>query len=269
MSELKKRIIVGLIGIPLGLLAIYIDGLVFNVLILAISSVALYELYLLALKRNYKINLLLGIIIGAFPIILLITEINNITAEHFIYLIPILTIIILMYFLFNKKEDTLLRIGTFFVGFFYVSIPFFILTLLRNLEDGFFYTILTFITIWVCDSGAYFIGRRFGKHKLMPNVSPKKTIEGAIAGFILSSIFFIISSMLLIDGISLLLSILLGTMIGLFGQIGDLVESKIKRIAAVKDSSNLIPGHGGILDRFDSPIFVIPLVYMILKLWGL
>ncbi|MCL2039921.1 MAG: phosphatidate cytidylyltransferase [Bacteroidetes bacterium] len=285
MSELKKRIIVALIGIPLGLLAIYIGGLVFSVLILIISSIALYEFYKITLKQNYKINIILGTIIGTIPILVLIitgsskcTLFQYITSYlplfamaiiylYLIYIIAISIIIILIYFLFNKKEDILLRIGIFFAGFFYISIPFFILVLLRNLDNGFFYTILTFISIWICDSGAYFIGRRFGKHKLMPSVSPKKTIEGAIAGFILSSLFFIITSMLLIENMSLLLSILIGITIGIFGQLGDLVESKIKRIVEVKDSSNLIPGHGGILDRFDSIIFVVPLIYAIIMLY--
>jgi phosphatidate cytidylyltransferase len=103
-----------------------------------------------------------------------------------------------------------------------------------------------------------------GRHKLLERVSPKKTWEGAIAGFVFSIISFVGCSFLLIKGLPLIHAIIAGAIVGTIGQIGDLVESLLKRDAAVKDSSNLLPGHGGALDRFDSIIFVMPVIFIYL-----
>ena len=275
MNELTKRIIVAAIGIPVGIIVMYLGGIIFNVVILIISLIALIEFYKIAEKKGYPTCIPIGIIIVGFPIIAVLSHkiysvtdykpFIDITAPHFILLFITLFFVMPLYFLFSKKENFLAGIGVAFTSFFYISLPFFSLVLLRDLENGFYYTILTFASIWVCDSAAFFIGRKFGKHKLAPNISPKKSVEGAIAGFIASTTFFVITSNYLIE-ISLVLSIVLGVVIGIFGQIGDLIESKIKRDAGVKDSGNIIPGHGGVLDRFDSIIFVVPFVYIILLL---
>ena len=122
----------------------------------------------------------------------------------------------------------------------------------------------TFLTVWICDTCAYLLGMAFGRHNLMPSVSPKKTWEGAIGGFLGAVLSFWAASYWLLPGFGVYNALLLGAIIGVIGQIGDLAESKIKRDAAVKDSSNIIPGHGGLLDRFDSILFVIPAVLIYL-----
>ena len=121
-----------------------------------------------------------------------------------------------------------------------------------------------FASIWICDSAAYFVGRAFGRHKLLERVSPHKTWEGAAAGFVAAVATFIASKTIFLDYLTLSSAIVCGCIVGLFGQIGDLVESLLKRDAGVKDSSTLIPGHGGVLDRFDSLIVVSPLIYLYL-----
>lgn len=121
-----------------------------------------------------------------------------------------------------------------------------------------------FASIWVCDSAAYFAGRAFGKHKLFPRVSPNKTWEGAIAGFVGAVATFLIARSTVIPYMTFTNAVVCGTIVGVFGQIGDLAESLLKRDAGVKDSSSLIPGHGGVLDRFDSVMFVAPLVFVYL-----
>ena len=121
-------------------------------------------------------------------------------------------------------------------------------------------------SIWICDSAAYYIGRRYGEHKLFERVSPKKTWEGAIAGLIFGVLTFVAAKYLVLPYLSIANSIVCGGIVGVFGQIGDLSESLLKRDARVKDSSQLIPGHGGILDRFDSLTFVAPLVFFYLDL---
>ena len=168
-------------------------------------------------------------------------------------------------------------------GFFYISITFIFLILLREFstlslilnktvtlkshiiagkEPEFLLSLL--ISIWLCDTAAYMIGSAIGKHKLFPKVSPKKTWEGAISGFFGAIIGFVLCTQipLLIKDFPIFHAIIIGIIIGSIGQIGDLVESKIKRDVGVKDSSSILPGHGGMLDRFDSIMFVIPVVFI-------
>jgi phosphatidate cytidylyltransferase len=125
------------------------------------------------------------------------------------------------------------------------------------------YTVIAvFATIWICDTAAYFGGKTFGKHKLFMQVSPNKTWEGAIFGFIFSMITMVTAKILVLGYLSYHHALVLGILIGVFGQLGDLIESRFKRDAGVKDSSALIPGHGGIYDRFDSLVYISPIVYL-------
>lgn len=124
--------------------------------------------------------------------------------------------------------------------------------------------IAVFASIWICDSAAYFAGRAFGRKKLFERVSPKKTWEGAIAGFVGAVLAFVGAKALALPYLSYASAMLCGAVVGVFGQLGDLVESLMKRDAGVKDSSALIPGHGGVFDRFDSLLFVSPLLYFYL-----
>jgi phosphatidate cytidylyltransferase len=119
-----------------------------------------------------------------------------------------------------------------------------------------------FATIWVCDTAAYFGGVSFGKHKLFERVSPGKTWEGAAFGFIFAVVAMVAAQKILLSYLDLHHAIVIGGMVGIFGQLGDLVESRFKRDAGVKDSSSLIPGHGGVYDRFDSLVFLSPIVYL-------
>ena len=128
-----------------------------------------------------------------------------------------------------------------------------------------------FLAIWGSDSGAYFAGRFFGKHKLAPNLSPKKTKEGSVGGILCAVLLVVGYSVYLGEGamFTLPLSIVFGVVISIIGQIGDLAESMIKRFAQVKDSGNILPGHGGILDRFDSIIMAAPFVSYIFIFGGI
>lgn len=118
------------------------------------------------------------------------------------------------------------------------------------------------VSLWVCDTAAYFVGLAFGRHRLFERVSPKKSWEGAIAGFLGSMLTFVAAQQLLLPYLSTTHALALGSLIGVTGQLGDLVESRFKRDAGVKDSSTLIPGHGGVYDRFDSVVFVAPIAYL-------
>jgi phosphatidate cytidylyltransferase len=127
---------------------------------------------------------------------------------------------------------------------------------------GGFTIIAIFAAIWICDTAAYFGGMTLGRHKLFERVSPNKTWEGAIFGFVFSIVTMLAAKYLLLGYMGVGHAIVMGMIIGCFGQIGDLVESRFKRDAGVKDSSSIIPGHGGVYDRFDSLVFVSPILYL-------
>lgn len=135
---------------------------------------------------------------------------------------------------------------------------------------GLFYLILVFIAAWACDTGAYFTGYFFGKHKMAPEISPKKTVEGAVGGIITAVIVMIIACVIfgLVTGdtANILLIALLTPILSFAGMMGDLVASYIKRASGIKDYGNIMPGHGGVLDRFDSVMMIAPIMYVILSI---
>ena len=144
--------------------------------------------------------------------------------------------------------------GTLYVGlilYFY---------LISTLSDGWIWLVFMLLCTWASDTFAYLVGRKWGKHRIAPSLSPGKTVEGAVGGVLGS---FLIAALVLLynPGLSAVLVLTLGALVGVAAQVGDLVESAIKRQAGIKDTGALIPGHGGILDRFDSMFFTAPLVY--------
>ena len=125
------------------------------------------------------------------------------------------------------------------------------------------YTVISILSIiWICDTAAYHVGMAVGRHKLFPRVSPNKSWEGAVAGFVFAVLAALAAKFLVLGYLTVANAVVLGLLVGTLGQVGDLFESLLKRDAGVKDSSNLLPGHGGILDRFDSLLFVAPAAYI-------
>lgn len=138
--------------------------------------------------------------------------------------------------------------------------------LLRDLPNGLVWFLILLTATWVSDTFAYFVGKSFGKHKLAPRLSPKKTVEGALGGIAGAALVGFVST-LVFSGLNTWAVMLLGAFIGIASLLGDLVESALKRQAKVKDSGRIIPGHGGVLDRFDSLLFTGPLVYYVVKMF--
>ena len=128
------------------------------------------------------------------------------------------------------------------------------------------YAIIVMALVWVSDTFAFFGGKTFGKHKLAERISPKKTWEGSAFGFVFTLIAGILIKLIIYDTLSYVNILLISVIAGVFAQIGDLFESHLKRSVQIKDSSQLIPGHGGFLDRFDSLLFAVPAVYIYLYL---
>ncbi|MFN3871360.1 MAG: phosphatidate cytidylyltransferase [Ignavibacterium sp.] len=271
LSNTAVRIIVSVIAIPLILLVSYLGKWYFTTFILAISLIAFYEFSSFARVKNSFIILPLGLL-GIAAII--INQFNPFI--DFRALLIIWFLVLLIYELFRNKESALLNLGLTTFGFLYFALTGSSLVAIREFypdtdqlySQGAFLIFSMLGTIWICDSAAFFFGTALGKHKLFPRVSPKKSWEGAIFGFVFAILSMILFHKIFVDFLQLETAIGLGIIIGIFGQIGDLVESLLKRDAGVKDSSNLIPGHGGIFDRFDSLLFSAPFVYYYLFYFG-
>jgi phosphatidate cytidylyltransferase len=173
----------------------------------------------------------------------------------------------------KEKGLAVYHISVTVFGVFYVAWLGSHLILLRELPHlkgldysmGFSFVIIVFVLTWCYDTGAYFVGSWLGRRPLLPSVSPGKTLEGAIGGIALSIVGILIARALLAPYLSVPLAIGLGVVVSLVGQLGDLAESMIKRDVKIKDASETIPGHGGVLDRFDSLLFTSPLLYYFLK----
>ncbi len=295
MNELSKRLLVAAIGIPITLGISYFGNWPFLIAIIIIASLTLIEFYAVTEKKNASPMKIFGVMM---LLVILFSMYAFFKSTHFDLIL--LTEIIVLIFgtmilqLFSTKANAITNISTTIFGVLYIALSFGSLILLReftlvltkfeNLLNGShflevdvfadydvwgLFVITIFITIWICDSAAYFVGKAIGKNKLFVRVSPKKTWEGSAAGFIFSVMSFYLITALLVPDFSALHSIIIGAIIGIMGQIGDLAESQIKRDADVKDSSMLLPGHGGLLDRFDSILYVAPsiLLYLLVILF--
>lgn len=270
-KELSIRTLVGVLGIPIIFGSIYLGHLFFLSFILIIQMLALAELYSLTESKGFKPLKYLGI----SSLIFITISFYFLSMTLVMGVLMCCVLVCLLGTLFREVEGAIGNIAITVFGFLYLSLlSFFIL--IRNMTEGHEAVsgpsgkliMLVFITIWVCDTCAYLFGSIFGKHTLFKRVSPKKTWEGSIAGFAAAMITVYLLSGTMIPGASDIDKIVIGIIVGLFGQASDLVESLFKRDAQIKDSSNLLPGHGGILDRFDSPILIAPMLYIYIILFG-
>lgn len=260
MKELMKRVSVAIVGIPLLVFLVIKGGWYFFGFIALISIGGQLEFYAMVKNKQALPQKVIGILFTV--IILLFVQLGTNT----IFLISFISLLILslVFEMFRNKGSALLNISATFAGVVYPGILLTILIQLRNniqwadisSNAGLILTI--FVAVWACDSFAYFVGKPLGKHKLFERVSPKKSIEGGLGGVFGALLVFVTVHYTGWYYISLEMAIISGLIIGVFGQLGDLVESWFKRDAGVKDSSQIIPGHGGLLDRFDSLIFVSP-----------
>ncbi len=195
---------------------------------------------------------------------------NNTLAVNSLTIFTILISIRLLYFLFQKNDKKFDIITQYLLLIGYIIFPFILTNYVPIGTKGYNSDILIsiLILIWTNDTFAYLVGKNFGKTKLFPSVSPKKTIEGFVGGLIFSVIGGILLAKYFIEAKHLYFWVIIAIIVSIFSTLGDLIESKLKRVAGVKDSGTIMPGHGGILDRLDSIIFVIPFInlfYLILR----
>lgn len=188
-------------------------------------------------------------------------KVHEVTTYSKLEILVIAAILLLIHSVIVKNQFTFDEIGFVILSVLYIGIGFYYLIETRNV--GLQFIIYALLVVWSTDSGAYFTGRKFGKRKLWPDISPNKTIEGFVGGIITAVLITGIMQIFFPFEKPWIIFIIVTIVSSIFGQLGDLVESAIKRHYDVKDSGKLLPGHGGILDRFDSLLFVLPLLNLL------
>lgn len=265
LSNNATRALVAIAAIPVVIGASYFGSIYFFLFTLFVASIAFYEFSILAKNKGANVNIWLGIL---SIVLLLINQYNFFVS--FLSIILLIVFILSLVELFRNKDSAIINLGTTLLGILYIGLFSTALLGIREFYQddlynrGGYIIIAILATIWVCDSAAYYGGTALGKHKLFKRVSPNKSWEGAIFGFIFAITTMILAKIIILNFLSWNTAIALGFIVGIFGQIGDLIESLIKRDAGVKDSSAIIPGHGGIFDRFDSLLYTAPLIFLYL-----
>jgi phosphatidate cytidylyltransferase len=265
ISNTATRVLVSVLTIPVILSASYFGGLFFLLFVAFIGCAAFYEFCGMVKNKNA----FTGTFIGMLSVLAIIID-AYFKFFDFKTTTILIVVVLFLYELFRNKESAIFNIGSTLIGIFYIGL--FSSTIVEIREyfifdytSGGYLIISMFASIWVCDSAAFFVGKAFGKHRLFLRVSPKKSWEGAVAGFISSVLMMIAAKYIILKFLSLSDSIIIGIIVGILGQVGDLIESLLKRDCGVKDSSNIIPGHGGVFDRFDSLLYSAPVVYLYLN----
>lgn len=267
---MKTRIITAVIGIIIILGLIAFGDWPLTLAMLVVSGIALVEYGCMLEHKNIKIHIKTSL----FLLIVILLSAHTGVLKLFISGIFAALLVLCSLILKLQKKSINNLIYTIF-GTLYLGIGFGSLLFLRqssellfinftNINSGVFVILLALIGTWASDSFAYFTGRRFGQHKMAPHISPNKTVEGLIGG-ILGTVI-LCTAFSLYFGIELWKSVLCSVVIAIVAPIGDLFESYLKRVCEVKDSGKLLPGHGGVLDRFDSILFVSPSMLIILCL---
>jgi phosphatidate cytidylyltransferase len=268
LSNLQQRLIVGVLGA-----ALFIGGIVFSewsffILFLGLTVLGTLEFYRLAGTAGINANKVYGTLLaaGIFIAVFLIDK-TYMPAEVLYLALPALFLIFVLE-LYRKEPQPFTNIAFTILGVLYIAVPFSLLQLLGYLQGEYRWQPILglLLLIWAADTGAYIAGKNFGKHKLLERVSPGKTWEGWAGGTLLTVLVGWGLSIVFHD-LELYQWIGIAIIVSIFGVLGDLTESLLKRSLGVKDSGTLLPGHGGILDRFDSLLMVIPFIVAFLKIF--
>ncbi len=241
----------------------YANPAVFSVFLTLVLFLSLLEFNRMGLGHEQRLEQWVSAVIGSAIIPLLFYD-------NTVLLLPLFAGTILIFsllFLFRLPPITEVhhRLGWIILGLVYLPFLLGHLVPLRLLEDGRQWIFMTLMVIMGCDTFAYFVGSKIGKHKLYPAVSPNKSVEGGIGGLAGSIFAVLIAKYTFFSIVGIIDGVVIGLLLGIMGQLGDLFESLLKRACEVKDSGNIIPGHGGLLDRLDSLLFAFPIVYYIAK----
>ncbi len=277
---MKTRVITGIgilvVAISLVILAQFTP--IFCIGMAALAVMASFELLrVFGIHKDWHISVPTYGLAAAFPFAAyFIRETIKENLAEFIIILASALFIFLVYLLgaavFSHKKIKFNLVAAVFMSVTYVIVSFTSLSLLMYVNKGIYYFGTILISTWGCDAGAYFIGSKFGKHKLIPDVSPKKSIEGAIGGVLVSIVLNLLYGLGVQSfggaNVDYIVLAILGLVLSVVAMTGDLIASLIKREYGIKDYSNLLPGHGGIMDRFDSVFPVATFLLMMSAVWA-
>ncbi len=269
LGQLKNRVLVAAVGGPIVLALAYWGKLPFLIFIDVVLLFALREFYDMAERRGDFPNYIPGYLFA-----LLVTwDFYFFDHRYTLYWLAAAAIVVSILELYRSRGSKYNNVSITLLGILYLAVLLSFFDAIRELPrelnlpyvTGGIWILTIFITVWFGDSAAYFVGNAVGKHKLAPKISPHKTIEGAVGGFLGMLLVPVLASLWFPTYLNLWESLGLGALCGVFGQYSDLTESMFKRDAGVKDSSSILPGHGGVFDRFDVLFLISPLIYLYLK----
>lgn len=270
---LFKRILTAIIGIPVAVFVINYGQWVFALTVILLALAGWHEYNQAMQQKEIKLAFFSGLI--SIALFMACAWLGNV--EEMLDILFLMTFVTLLKIIFSQQRFTVQDTAFTLLGINYIGL-FAYLLLLRfsssepvletawgTLTQGAAYIWLAFIGTWASDTLAYFVGSKIGRNKLCPAISPGKTVEGAAGGLAGSIIGIMIFSFFI--KLALGHAVMIGILVGITAQLGDLVESSIKRFTGVKDSGQLLPGHGGVLDRFDSILFAVPVVFYYTKIF--
>ena len=262
-----KRWITGLAALPFLIFLVYKGGVFFSVLVSAASLVALWEYYRMVL--NAKTHPLSGIILwwgyGIGLALIWVAYLGRSDLSLGLLAVNLLVNALISMFQFKSDRSVLQVVSGQLQGIIYIPLFLSFLILIRQGSSGMIWIFLLLAIVFAGDTSALYAGTYFGRHKISPAISPGKTIEGAIGGLGASLIAGIVGKSLFLPDLSWPISILFFIAAGIAGQVGDLFESELKRSSGIKDSSGILPGHGGMLDRIDGILFAAPIAYIFIR----
>ena len=278
MGEFWKRTIFGFLFVVVVIGCIILGGFYAVLMLAAVVGAGSAEIANLYPHEKGKSlnNIVTAMSIMLYVFLSLYSQ-NPDSIESRVFVLPIFFNIPLLIALFSKKHNYVEVVGSSWLSMIFVALPCGIMTMFYNetlmgTDQGWVLLIFAFLLIWVNDIFAYLTGVSIGRHKLCPKISPKKTIEGSIGGAVFTMLFayvlnrFVLNVFFFDNYMSDIEVLFLELGVVVFGTLGDLTESMMKRHAGVKDSGNIIPGHGGILDRFDATFMAMPFVFLYLNL---
>lgn len=259
---MKTRVITAIVALAIFLPILYVGGIWIQVAASVLAVIAAAEVVLMRKTLLVDFGAILTMV-GALVMTLPVGLWDAIQAPvvlHRSSLLYIFVILMLLHTVIAKNKFSFEDAGVFTLTMMYVGMGFCMMVAARN--AGLDTLMFAFLIVWLTDSGAYMIGRKLGKHKLT-KISPNKTWEGSIGGTVVAVIAAAVYTYFFPQAYSWPVMIIISIVLSVAGQFGDLIESGLKRFYKVKDSGNVLPGHGGILDRFDSMLIVLPLMYLI------
>lgn len=270
ISNFKQRTLTGTLFVGVVSGAILLGAIPFFLLMFVINFLCLMEFYELVLPDKRWIEKYLGIIAGSIIYVMFALIFSaDLSLAWYYHIIPVFMAMFIIK-LFEKTHNEFSTLAFQVLGLVYITLPLVMLSKTGYLNSFSYSAGLpmgVFILIWTSDTGAYLAGRSFGKTKLFERVSPKKTWEGSVGGLLLSLLVaYVISQFDLFDTVNAIDWFIIACIIVVFGTFGDLFESLLKRNLHIKDSGNMLPGHGGVLDRFDALFISIPTVFFYLQL---